>query len=230
MNFSELMKKPLPSSTNAVMESEEDLVSSIDDNDELDPIDDMDDVLTISDDISDDTCDDDDYDENCGKNCMEDSDENPEIPVASTVDTVDADDFTPDEDQAINDTMDTVGTAVLLKNELNSEDAVKEFTESMDYDMAVAEGFMTERTIVRFDKKARKAQLYEVAVRACAREKHDPLYKKLMTIEKMKRVIEAKLRVKYNAPAQKKVKEYILRAQKSKSGVLAKIIKKITGK
>ena len=223
MNFNELMKKPLPSSTNTVMESEEDLVSSIDDSDDLDPIDDMDDVLAIADD---DTCDNDD----CDENCTEDSDESPEISIASTVDTVDADDFTPDEDKAIDDTMDTVGTAVLLKDELNSEDAVKEFTESMDYDMAIAEGFMTERTIVRFDKKARKAQLYEVAVRACAREKHDPLYKKLMTIEKMKRVIEAKLRVKYNAPAQKKVKEYIQRAQKSKSGVLSRLIKKITGK
>ena len=84
--------------------------------------------------------------------------------------------------------------------------------------------------LVKFDKNAKRAQLFEVAVAAVAREKKDPLYKKLQTVYKMERQIKAKLRKKYNAPAKQKVKEYLARAKKSKSGLIARIAKKITGK
>jgi hypothetical protein len=163
--------------------------------------------------------------------------EDPELPpVTDTPAPAPADDdevapdLTPEESRRVDDTMDTVASTMLLKSELNSEEAVREFVESVDCDIAEAEGFLTERTVVRFDKNARKAQLYEVAVAACAREKNDRLFKKLQFVYAMERRLKAKLRKKYDVQAQKKVKEYIARAKKSKSGVLARIINKITGK
>ena len=139
------------------------------------------------------------------------------------------DSLTPDESRRVDDRMNAVATPLLMQSEMTEEE-IKEFVESADSDIAVAEGFLTERTIVKFDKNAKKAQLYEVAVAAVAREKKDPLYKKLQTVYKMERILKAKLRVKYNAPAQKKVKEYLARAKKSKSGILARIAEKLTGK
>ena len=156
----------------------------------------------------------------------------PEVPVTPAVPaaTEPATDLTPDESQKVDEVMNAVATPLLIKNEFASEDDYSEFVESVDSDIAVAEGFLTERTIVKFDKNAKKAQLYEVAVAAVAREKKDPLYKKLETVYKMERILKAKLRKKYHAQANAKVKEYLQRAKKSKSGILAKIAAKLTGK
>lgn len=158
-----------------------------------------------------------------------------EAPVADPVDAAiatddgEAEELTPEESQRVDDVMNTVATPMLLAEELDEEE-IKEFVESVESDVCVGEGFLTERTIVRFDKYARKAQLYEVAVAAVAREKKDPLYKKLNIVYKMERILKAKLRKKYNAQATAKVKEYLKRAKKSKSGVLARIANKIAGK
>lgn len=148
-----------------------------------------------------------------------------DAPVEPKEDT----ELTPDESKRVDDVINTVATPILLNSELDECD-MKEFVEGLDIDIAVAEGFLTERTIVRFDKNAKRAQLFEVAVRAVAREKKDPLYRKLEWLEKMKRIIEAKLRKKYESPARKKVLGYIDRAKKSKSGILSKIAHKLSGK
>jgi hypothetical protein len=137
--------------------------------------------------------------------------------------------LTDEQSRNVDDTINAVATPILIQNELN-EDEIKEFVESVDSDIAVNEGFLTEKTIVKFDKHAKKAQLYEVAVAAVAREHKDPLFKKLETTYKIERTIKAKLRKKYNAEAQRKVKEYLARAKKSKSGILSRIAAKITGK
>lgn len=139
------------------------------------------------------------------------------------------DPLTPEQSQRVDDTINAVATPILIDSEL-TESEIDEFIESVDSDIAVSEGFLTEKTIVKFDKHAKKAQLYEVAVAACAREHKDPLFKKLETVYKMERVIKAKLRKKYNSEAQKKVKEYLARAKKSKSGILARIANKLTKK
>lgn len=158
---------------------------------------------------------------------------NPVVDPVKTMaanDEADTTELTPEESQRVDDTINAVATPLLIQSELNNEEDIKEFVESTDSDIAIAEGFLTERTIIKFDKYARKAQLYEVAVAAVAREKHDPLYKKLTTVYRMERILKAKLRKKYHTQANVKVKEYLARAKKSKSGVLAKIAAKITGK
>ena len=114
----------------------------------------------------------------------------------------------------------------MLLKESMTDDEFEEFVNSEEFDTLVNEGFMTERTIVKFDKNARKAQLKEVAVRACAMEHRDPLWKKLNLAYKMERILKAKLRVKYNNQANMKVKEYLKRARMSKSGLLSKLANK----
>ena len=156
----------------------------------------------------------------------------PQVPPTPIVPTTGDEEvtLTPDESRRADDTINAVATPILIQDELKTEAEIDEFVESVDSDIAVSEGFLTEKTIVRFDKNAKKAQLYEVAVAACAREHKDPLYKKLETVYKMERVLKAKLRKKYHAEATKKVKEYLARAKKSKSGLLSRIAHKITGR
>ena len=96
------------------------------------------------------------------------------------------------------------------------------FKESVDTDIAVDEGFFTERTIVKFDKVARKNQLKKVAVFAIAKEANDPLYKKLVTLWKLERFIEQKLEKRYFAQAKQKAKEAMKKAKMTKSKVVAK--------
>ena len=170
--------------------------------------------------------------EGCGQESDDDLDDEPS-PFATPNPTSTDDEptpLTPEEDKRVDQTINAVATPVLIKDELKSEGAIDEFVESTDCAICEAEGFLTERTIVKFDKNAKRSQLYEIAVASVAREKKDPLYKKLETVYKMERVIKAKLRKKYHAEANRKVKEYLARAKKSKSGILSRIASKITGK
>ena len=137
-----------------------------------------------------------------------------------------AEELTPEESRRVDDVINTVATPMLLQSELNEEE-IKEFTESVDGSIAENEGFLTERTVVRFDKNARKAQLYEVAVFAVAREKKDRDYRKLETCWRIERRLKAKLKKKYHSQAMMKVKEYLKRAKGSKSGILARIASKL---
>ena len=152
----------------------------------------------------------------------------PSAPVPDVSDD-EVEPLTPEGEQRVDDTISAVATPLLIKTDLTEEE-VDEFVESVDSDIAVSEGLLTEKTIIKFDKNAKKAQLFEVAVAACAREHKDPLFRKLETVYKMERVIKAKLRKKYYSEAQRKVKEYLKRASKSKSNIITRIARKITGK
>lgn len=211
-NFKEILSKPLPSKSGIITEG-----TDCCENTPVDPMEQLTSVLDPAP-AEDDTAID------------PTNEQDPVVPeTPTTVPNDDNVELSPEESKRVDDTMDAVATPILLKSELTEEE-MTEFVESADADIAEAEGFLTEKTIIKFDKNAKKAQLYEIAVASVAREKKDPLYKKLQTVYKMERIIKAKLRKKYHAPAQQKVKEYLARAKKSKSSVLSKIINKITGK
>lgn len=236
MSFSDLLKAPLPSKSNPYYtESEDPTLVNADTDTSSDK--DMPDTSEVpGGEVSEGGC-------NEG-GCVEDGDSsmvsdtgavlpNVKSPIPDTdpdgCTGPECDTLTPDESQRVDDVMNTVATPMLLADELKDNDAMKEFVESIDSDIAIAEGFLTEKTIIKFDKNAKRAQLYEVAVAAVAREKNDPLYRKLETVYKMERILKAKLRKKYHSQANAKVKEYLARAKKSKSGLLSRIAKKISG-
>lgn len=213
-----------------------------------------------SDDIDNDDVDNDsgdDYEEDCissGTGCegyddeddIEDDDSNPysdddeDNDIPDIIDDIDdEDDVTtgepeigqlgPDAEKRVDDALDTVGTAILIGDELSQEECC-EFVESVDADILVQEGYLTEKTIVKMDKNARRAQLYEVALFKVAREHNDKNYMKLQTVYKMERRLKAKLRARYHNEANRKVKEYLNRAKKSKSGILSRIAAKLSHK
>lgn len=95
-----------------------------------------------------------------------------------------------------------------------------------DVNIAVNQEIVQERTIVRLDKKAKKSKAEKMAVFTIAREKKDPDFKKLLTVWKLERFLEAKLEKKYGSKAKMRAKETLKNAAKSKS----KMVKDVANK
>ena len=89
-------------------------------------------------------------------------------------------------------------------------------------------GIVTEKTIVRLDKRAKLSRAFQTAVFTIAREKKDPLMKKLLTVWRMERTLESKLATKYRAEATKRARLMVAKAgsakKDTKSGVIAKAV------
>lgn len=84
-----------------------------------------------------------------------------------------------------------------------------------------------EKTIVRMDKKARLQKALKTATFTIAREKKDPKFKKLLTIWRIERSLEAYLLKKYHNEALRRAKASINRAGKI-SGATGNKSKKVT--
>lgn len=109
---------------------------------------------------------------------------------------------------------------------MTNEDIEVALENTLDVDMAVNQEIVQERTIVRLDKKAKKSKAEKMAIFTIAREKKDPDFKKLLTVWKLERFLEAKLEKKYASKAKMKAKEALRNATKSKS----KMVKTVANK
>lgn len=93
---------------------------------------------------------------------------------------------------------------------------------------ALRDNILLERSIVRLDKKAKLSRAQKMSVFTIAKEKNDPLFKKLLTVWRMERFLEAKLLKKYYSPAMQRAKQSMSNAQKSSSGLIKKVAKTVT--
>jgi len=71
----------------------------------------------------------------------------------------------------------------------------------------ISEQILSERSIVRLDKYAKRSLAEKKAVIIIARENNDPLYKKLVTVYKMKKKLISKLVQKYGTRAKSRVRK-----------------------
>ena len=113
-----------------------------------------------------------------------------------------------------------VGTPIVMKDALSAEECAA-FKESVESDIAISEGFFTERTIVKFDKNARLSQLRRVSALALAKQANDPLFKKLNKVWKMERMLESKIYSKYKSKADQRARKLYANLKKSKSKTLS---------
>lgn len=97
-----------------------------------------------------------------------------------------------------------------------------------DIGKAVNEEYIEERTIVRLDKAAKKNKAEKMAVFQIAKQKKDRDFKKLLTIWKLERFLEAKLEKRYSAQAKTLAKQSLKNAAQSKSKTVNKAVKKAT--
>lgn len=155
----------------------------------------------------------------------------------------------PEEEEEADRAIELAATPVLLK-EVLSDKEVKEFVEDNDFNVACNEGFMTEsfadevgadsmfmegkgyynKMVIRLDKKARFAQLFEISVLGCAKAKNDPDFIKLQKLQKARRALKKKLRMKYKGQALKRAKFYLQRLKSSRSGIMRKVADSVSHK
>lgn len=109
-----------------------------------------------------------------------------------------------------------------------TEDELHAFLESRDEtDIAREENILMEKTIVRLDKKAKLSHAQKIAVFTIAREKNDPKFKKLITVWRMERQLEAYLFKKYGNQALARAKKTVNNASRSKSAMVKKAANRV---
>ena len=216
MDIFEMLNSPLPSKSKSVetFESVMDDLTTVVEDEEIENEDDIDfdieDEEETEDEIEDDIEDE-----------IEDDIEDSDDEVVDELDDA--------EDAEVDAALDAIAPTILLQDELSDEEKV-EFVESAEMDILEEEGLISERTIIKFDKNAKKTQLYEVAWMTIARSKKDKDMRKLDMLYKMERVLKAKLRKRYHQLAIKKVKEWMGKKAKSKSGLIRRIVNKLSNK
>lgn len=114
--------------------------------------------------------------------------------------------------------------AALFLEQFATPEEISAMAESYEEMGAMSEtmGVAMEKVIVRLDKKSRLAHLQQAAVFKLANAANDPKYRKLLTLWKMERQIEAYLNKKYASQATKiaksKIKNYTAQGLKKVSG------------
>lgn len=108
-----------------------------------------------------------------------------------------------------------------------SSEEIEALTENTyDLGKAVNEDILVERSIVRLDKQAKKNKAYKMAIFQIAKEKGDRDFKKLLTLWKLERFIEAKLEKRYAAQAKQLAKQAMKKSKNTKSKAVGKAVNK----
>lgn len=109
----------------------------------------------------------------------------------------------------------------------HTPEEIEEMLDNGELDTAIYdEGILSEKTIIRMDKVGKKNRAKKQAIYAIAKEKNDKHYRRLVTVWKMRRMLEAKLEKKYGQRAEKRAKEMMKLARSSKSKPVRKAAEK----
>ena len=106
--------------------------------------------------------------------------------------------------------------AAILEENLNSDEIQEFVSESADYDI------VTEKNIVKLDKKAKFSRAYKVGVLQCAAEDGRKEYQKLRKLWKMEAILFKKLERFYKNKAKARAKEAMKKTKRSNSPVAVK--------
>lgn len=251
--FTDLMNQPLPSK---MQEHTDDLDDMLDTNPTPEEDDETQDDTALTDNatslVNDDDPinDDDDIDDLSDEDLASLDAELSDEALDAVMDDEEEVSLTPDEELRADDMMSMAATTMLVNDELNAEEKVS-FLES-EASIAIDEGFMTpsdrmtlmestnaviteannynKKMIIRLDAASKKKQLYALAVNVSASAHKDPDYIKLKKVNKMRKILRAKLARKYHGEATKRMKIYFNRLKNSKSKTLSNIAKKNSGK
>ena len=115
----------------------------------------------------------------------------------------------------------------MLKEELSKEELEAFLEDSSEVNSAMRDDILLERTIVRMDKYAKLNRNQKIAVFTIAKERKDPKFKKLLTIWRIERFLEAELMKKYGNEGMRRAKAGLNKARTSTSKVVKNIATKV---
>ena len=159
--------------------------------------------------------------------------------------------LTPAEQEEADDMMGIAATTVLVNDELNKDEKKKFIESTSDVKAAINEGLLLEsdinemaatlglvtennnynkKMIIRLDREAKQKQLYAIAVNVSAAAHNDPQYRQLKKLNRMRKILRAKLDRKYHSEATRRMRVYYKRLVSSNSAPLAAIGKDLEKK
>lgn len=110
----------------------------------------------------------------------------------------------------------------------SSEEVVTLTESASDCNALIRDEIVQERSIVRLDKQAKISKAEKIAVCTIAKEKNDPLYKKLTLVWRMERMLEAKLQKKYGNEALRRAKKAVTNAKRTPATIMKKVTNNVT--
>jgi hypothetical protein len=110
-----------------------------------------------------------------------------------------------------------------IQDTMNPEEIMAFVENSEEVKEAIRLGIVTEKTIVRLDKYAKLSRAQKIAVFNVAKEKKDPLFRRLLTVWRLERFLEAKLMRKYGNEGLRRAKKAVT-AQKTHPATVKKAI------
>ena len=116
-------------------------------------------------------------------------------------------------------------TEAAMLDALTEEELDAFLESSSDVNAMLRQEVLMEKSIVRLDKKAKLSRAHKMAIFTMAKEKNDRDYKKLITIWRMERVLEAKLYKKYSNQAMSRAKASLKKIAKAPTMVTNKLVK-----
>lgn len=122
-----------------------------------------------------------------------------------------------------NESLSLITEAAML-DALTEEELDAFLESSSDVNAMLRQEVLMEKSIVRLDKKAKLSRAHKMAIFTMAKEKNDRDYKKLVTLWRMERVLEAKLYKKYANPAMSRAKASLKKIAKAPTTVTNKLV------
>lgn len=132
---------------------------------------------------------------------------------------------TKSDDQIVAESFSLISQAMILEH-TSAEELEAFLSDGTELAHLENEEIVQERTIVKLDKKAKISQAQKMAVFTIAKERNDPKFKKLMTVWRLERTLEAELFRKYGNEGLRRAKKVVEKNRKSKSGLLKTVAKK----
>jgi hypothetical protein len=109
-----------------------------------------------------------------------------------------------------------------------SPDELQAFVENhTEVQAALRDEVLLEKTIVRLDKQAKLNRAQKTAVFTVAKERNDPLFKKLITVWRLERYLEGTLLKKYGNEGMRRARTAMSKPAKSKSPSVKKVANRI---
>ena len=106
------------------------------------------------------------------------------------------------------------------------DDEMSEIADDSDVQILESYDLLSEKSIVRLDKKAKLKRSTELAVYAIAKENNDKNFGKLVTLWKMEKILIEKLRKKYLSKATQRAKRLEKEAKSKSRSKLSKALSK----
>lgn len=111
----------------------------------------------------------------------------------------------------------------LIMTLLNDDEQSQLLESHVETSALINADIINESTLVRLSKKDRISQIQKVSVFTIAKEKGDPLFKKLMTVWRIERSLEDKLFKKYGNEGLRRAKSTVQKNYRQKGTAFVKI-------